>query len=270
VPSKLYSLSKKAAVAFLYGLPPLPQGLHGRLIWIHPRARFSISTRTFFKGEHHVRRWLKERLGPGQVFLDVGAHHGWVSMWALPLVGKEGRVYSFEPSPSNLSILEWHHMRNSFPQWAIVPKAVADRDADQEEFFLIDSGDSPMNSLVTGAPGTPLMSGRKISKTSVPTTSLDTFCSEAHVRPDLVKIDVEGAELLVLQGAVRIIRESCPTIILAVHPQWLPAGQSSRQILEFLTKHGYSICNSAGNPAASLQTGEYLCLCARADSAAAS
>jgi FkbM family methyltransferase len=263
VPSKLYNFSKKAALSLLYRLPPLPKNIHGRSVWIHPRARFSITTQTFFKREYHVQTWLTEQLKPGQVFFDVGAHHGWVSMWSLPLVGKEGNVYSFEPSPANLSILEWHRTRNNFSQWTIVPKAVSDVDA-EEEFFLVDSGDSPMNSLTTGGAGAPFMSGRNIRKTSIQTITLDRFCSEVNLRPNLVKIDVEGAELLVLRGAAKLLAESCPTIILAVHPYWLPAGQSPRQIFEYLSGYGYTMYDSKGYLVEYLQSGEYLCLNTRA------
>lgn len=259
MPSKLYNFSKKTALSLFYKLPPLPKNIHGKQVWIHPRARFSITTQTFFKREHHVRTWMMEQLKPGYVFFDVGAHHGWMSMWSLPLVGDKGTVYSFEPSPANLSILEWHRTRNKFSNWVIVPHAVSDRDARDDEFFLIDTGDSPMNSLTTGAPGTPLMDGRDIKKISIQTISLDTFCRSNNVKPDFVKIDVEGAELLVLRGAANLLSESCPTIILAIHPYWLPANQSSQQIFELLTSYGYNIYNSEGCLATRFQSGEYLC-----------
>ena len=263
MPSKLYSFSKKAALSFLYKLPPFPTNLHGRSVWIHPRARFSITTQTFFKRESHVRTWLTNQLKPGDVFFDVGAHHGWVSMWGLSLVGREGKVYSFEPSPANLSILKWHRTRNKFSQWAVVPKAVSDVDS-EEEFFLVDTGDSPMNSLTTGAPGTPFMDGREIRKISMQTITLDTFCNQSNLRPDLVKIDVEGAELLVLHGARKLLGESCPIIVLAVHPYWLPKGQSTQQIFEYLTGYGYTVYDSEGCQTTYLQSGEYLCLNAKA------
>src|SRR5689334_8067153 len=99
MPSKIYNQSKQFALSVLYKLPPFPQNIHGRLVWIHPRARFSITAQTFYKREPHVRTWLMEKLKPGQVFFDIGAHHGWVSMWSLPLVGNNGLTVSFEPSP---------------------------------------------------------------------------------------------------------------------------------------------------------------------------
>jgi FkbM family methyltransferase len=263
MPSKLYNFSKKAALSLLNKLPSFPKNIHGRSIWIHPRARFSITTQTFFKREQHVRTWLAERLKPGQVFFDVGAHHGWVSMWTLPLVGNEGQVVSFEPSPANLDILEWHRARNSFSQWTIVPKAVSDADSKEEEFFLVDNGDSPMNSLTTRGPGTPLMNGRDVRNISIQTITVDTFCNETKLRPNLMKIDVEGAELLVLHGAAKLLSESCSTLILAVHPYWLPTGQSTRQIFELPTGHGYTMYDLKGCVAEYLNEGEYLCLSTR-------
>jgi FkbM family methyltransferase len=263
------NLSKKLALSFVYKLPPFPQQVNGKLVWVHPRARFSTSTKTFFMREAHVRKWVAEYLKPGQVFFDVGAHHGWYSIWSLPLVGKEGAVYSFEPSPANLNVLEWHRRINNFPQWVIVPNGVSDEDAMEKPFFLIDSGDSPMNSLTTGIPGTPLMEGRAIRNISIQTVTLDSFCGMVDIRPNLVKIDVEGAELLVLRGANKLLSEACPVIILAVHPYWLPTGQSTAQIVELLEAHGYTVFDSKGEIVKSLQSGEYLCLNARAESTGA-
>lgn len=260
MPSRLRNFAKKVALSLLYKSPPLPQKIHGTLVWVHPRARLSISAKTFFKGEPHVRRWLAEQLRPGHVFFDVGAHHGWMSMWALPLVGNEGAVHSFEPSPANLAILEWHRNTNRFAEWTIVPKAVSDEDTAARRLFLIDSGDSPMNSLTAGVPGTPLMKGREITTIPIQTVTLDAYCAQAGARPDLVKIDVEGAELLVLQGARKLLSEYHPTLILAVHRYWLPRGQSPALIRELLTGHGYAVFDSKGRPAGSLASGEYLCL----------
>lgn len=260
MPLKLRNFAKKIAMSIVYSFPRRPYKIHGRRVWLHPRAWFSLSRKFFFERENHVRIWLSERLKPGDVFFDVGAHHGWISMWSLPVVGDAGAVYSFEPSPVNLSILEWHRTNNDFSQWTIVPKAVSDEDSQEEQFFLIDSGDSPMNSLTSGIPGSSQMEGRDVRKVSIQTITLDTFCNESRARPNLVKIDVEGAELLVLRGAEKLLSESCPVIILAVHPYWLPPGQSSQQIVEFMQSHNYTVFNSKGESVTSLRHGEYLCL----------
>lgn len=259
MPSKIRNLTKKSALALIYKFPPLPVQINGKLLWIHPRARFSISTRTFFEGEPHVRRWVTENIKPGSVFFDIGAHHGWVSMWALTLLGEKGSVYSFEPSPANRFVLEWHRKKNGFSNWTIVPKAVCDKNENSRQFFLIDSGDSPMNSLTTGIPGTDLMQGRMINEVSIETISLDSLYTETDVEPDLIKIDVEGAELLVLEGAKSLIGKTSPKIILAVHPNWLPDGQSLQQIFDWFREFNYSILDSNNHRVSSLYKGEFLC-----------
>jgi FkbM family methyltransferase len=263
VQTGLRHLVKQTILLLLYHMPPFPQKLNGRTFWVHPRSRFSISTETFFRREPHVRRWLRQLLQPGHVFFDVGAHHGWVSMWGLTCVGVDGAVYSFEPSPTNLRVLQWNRNANGCPHWKIIPRAVSDEDVMGRRFFLVDAGDSPMNSLTSGAPGMPLMEGRNVVQTSVHTVTLDTFCRDVGVSPNVVKIDVEGAELLVLRGARQLLIGSQPAIILAVHPYWLPAGQSPVEIVELLRTHGYTMFNSEGNEVECLHSGEYLCLGAR-------
>lgn len=257
---KIHGLFKKVALAVLHNLPPMPVKLHGKSVVIHPRARFSIATQTFFKREQHVRKWLAKYLRPGHVFFDLGAHHGWVSMWALTMVGNQGLVVSFEPSLPNQTILEWHRTQNEFSNWTIVPKAVSDADTDGVEFLLVDAGDSPMNSLTSGEPGKQLMKGRSIKKTLIQTITLDAFYAETHLTPDVVKIDVEGAELLVLRGAKKLLSESSPTVVLAVHPYWLPTGHTTQQIFELLRAHGYTMYDSEGSRVNYLKSGEFLCV----------
>lgn len=110
------------------------------------------------------------------------------------------------------------------------------------------------------------MEGRAIGKISIQTVTLDAFCRDMGVRPNLVKIDVEGAELLVLHGARNLLRESHPAIILAVHPPWLPSGQSTADIVAFLEANGYGVFDAQGHPVRSLRNGEYLCLSRQAGS----
>jgi len=264
---KFRYLLKNATLALIYKLPPFPQQIHGRTIWVHPRALLSISARTFFKGESHVRKWVTEHLQSGDVFLDIGAHHGWFSMWAISLVGTEGEVYSFEPSPANLLILEWHKEKNNFCSWSIVAKAASNVDSTAMEFFLTDGGDSPINSLTNGAPGMTFMEGRNTRTINIQTITLDTFCKETDVSPNLVKIDAEGAELMVLQGSKKLLSETHPDIILAVHPYWLPKGQSTRDIADLLFSFGYTIFDSTGVQVKTFHSGEYLCLHEKSDGA---
>jgi hypothetical protein len=59
--------------------------------------------------------------------------------------------------------------------------------------------------------------------------------------PSVIKIDVEGAELLVLKGAGRLLQEVRPQLIVGVHPYWLPESQDAEQIFRLLETYGYKI-----------------------------
>src|ERR1700678_2031950 len=96
---------------------PLPRMLWGRPIWTHFQLRNQVVW-----GES-VLGWISALLQPGDVFFDVGAHHGWMSMVAARRTGRTGRVVAFEPSPSSVDFLRYHKRMNRLPQMEIVPKA---------------------------------------------------------------------------------------------------------------------------------------------------
>jgi len=178
------------------------------------------------------------------------------------LCGPDGSVYAFEPSPANLRLLEYHRRKNRTSQIRIQPVAVSNRHGDSVSFFLLNEGEHPSNSLVFSHDDVPNMAESLIEtrrEIAVPTVTLDGFCAEHQLRPALIKIDVEGAELMVLNGAVRLLSEVRPRLILAVHPWWLPEGQTTADIVSFLASHNYRIQTEAGVETSALDYGEYLC-----------
>jgi FkbM family methyltransferase len=191
--------------------------------------------------EPHVIRWISERLNPGGTFFDVGAHYGWMSLAAAKLVGSSGRVIAFEASPVLLDVLSYHRRVNRLNQIQIVSNAISDKDSDAVAFYLVNKGLSFRNSLTIGGEDTPYIMPSQKMRFEVRSMTLDRFCSESRVVPDLIKIDVEGAELLVLQGAERLIEEFHPALILGVHPYWLPRSQNVEQIFAFLERHRYRV-----------------------------
>jgi FkbM family methyltransferase len=192
--------------------------------------------------EPHILRWIDLILRPGDTFFDVGAHYGWISLAACHRVGAVGKIVAFEPSPPLVKILEYHKKVNRFRQMTIVRKAVSDSDDQPVTFYLRNEGDSFMNSLVDH-PAEPSAYPRE-STIQVHSVSLDRFCKENSVYPALVKIDVEGAELLVLQGSKRLLDQRRPAFLIAVHPGWLPPGQSPAQIFDLFRTHRYKLVQS--------------------------
>ena len=217
---------------------PVPKRLNGKLTLVSPHLISASPT------EPHVLRWIHEFLQPGNTFFDVGAHYGWMSLAACHRVGAKGKVVAFEPSPPLLECLQYNKKANRFQQLEIVARAVADSGDQVVPLYVADRGDSFLNSLVDHpmepVAGVPQQKGT----IEVQTVTLDEFTKTRKLQPDLVKIDVEGAELLVLRGCRRIFAECRPRFIVAVRPSWLPAGQNAAELFELFQSHGYRVTAS--------------------------
>lgn len=226
----------------------------GKLFWVDPRLASAPT-------EPHVLHWIERQITPGGTFLDVGAHFGWMSLVACRGVGGSGRVIAFEPSPPLADLLRYHKRMNGLIQLEVVSKAVSCANEPDVPFALVSGGESFLNSLVLGAAesGNVLARNQSAETIGVDTITLDNFCLEAGVRPDLIKIDVEGAELLVLRGAVSTLAESHPALIVAVHPPWMPYGQSESDLFELLARFGYRVLDSHLVPYQGTSFGDYLC-----------
>lgn len=234
---------------------PVPMRIAGRFTWVHPRVATSIVTLT----QPNIIRWIDDHLQPGDSFLDVGANCGWLSIRAARRVGRAGHVIAFEPSPILVDILRYHRQVNRLPQIIVVPKAVSDSD-NEAPFFLLNGGFSFRNSLTIGRDDVPFVRPEDKLRITVPTVTLDRYCAQHDLRPALVKIDVEGAELEVLEGCRKVLRQARPVIIVAVHPHWLPVGHSADQILKLLSDCDYSVEDSVMVPKFGYEVGDYLCV----------
>jgi len=140
---------------------------------------------------------------PGDIVYDLGAHVGYYTLIASKLVGAQGKVISFEPNPKNLIFLRSHVVLNHIANVKVIESAVADYTGVAS---FIEGSSSSEGRLSTG------------DGISVEVTSLDHFLkANPSLVPDVMKIDVEGAERDVLAGAERLLNEYHPVILLATH-----------------------------------------------------
>lgn len=160
----------------------------GMRLVIEPR-----SEKYYWRGgyEPTVAKAMTRFLRPGSTFWDVGAHVGYTSLIGCRLVGPMGHVHAFEPMQANLKRLTEVTRLNSVPNLNIHPVAVSDTHATR---LLHRNESSSMWSLVSPGPA-----GQWVT-----CVTLDAMLASLGP-PDLVKIDVEGAELLVLAGAERLL-----------------------------------------------------------------
>lgn len=238
IKSRAPSLHSFMRRVFHWSRLPAVKLLNGKIILAAP-ALFSVSPT-----EPHVLRWIEDLLRPGDTFFDVGAHYGWMSLVACHKVGAKGKVVAFEPSPPLVDHLRYHRKANRFHQMQILSKAVADSDGRMVPFHLVGNGDSFLNSLLDHQIDPGANAPRQKRTVQVETVTLDKFCETTHLRPELVKIDVEGAELLVLRGCTGLLEECCSKFIVALHPDWLPEGQTSVELFDLFRNHGYKLAAS--------------------------
>jgi FkbM family methyltransferase len=221
--------------AFRRSKLPAVKLLNGRFTLVAPNL---ISARPT---EMHVLMWIRQLLRPGGIFFDVGAHYGWMSLVGCHCVGVSGKVVAFEPSPPLVEFLQYNRKANRFRQMEIVPKAVADSDDHMVPFYLVHRGDSFLNSLIDHRRESKASETEQRSTIQVQTITLDQFSQMTDMHPDAVKIDVEGAELLVLQGCRRLLKKGRTAFIVAVHPTWLPEGHKATELFELFRVHGYKV-----------------------------
>jgi FkbM family methyltransferase len=217
-----------------------------RLVYEHG-ARYDRADNMVY--EPHFYGPFVERVRPGMAVFDVGAHIGMFTLGAAKRIG-DGRVYAFEPAPQTYDILRRHVAYNGWEDRVEAVQAVVSDTEGTMPFYVY--GLSMAASLGRDNVAlSPEQFEQPIQEIQVASVTLDAFCAERGVEPDLVKIDVEGAELRVLRGAERVLREVRPVILCEIHPHLMEnLGDSEAELRAFLNRLGYALTPlSEPNPA---------------------
>jgi FkbM family methyltransferase len=154
--------------------------------------------------ETHVTEVMCPFLKPGVVFVDIGANIGYYTLLAASRIGQEGKVIAFEPSDNNCVLLRRSLRANGFDNVELYPHAVAD----VERTVGLDM-DFSNGQISLGDPLT--------STYQVQAVTLDEFLKD-EPRIDIIKMDIEGAEWLALQGMHQLIQRHRPAIFTEFHP----------------------------------------------------
>jgi FkbM family methyltransferase len=185
--------------------------------------------------------FLRERSPPGATVLDLGAHIGLFTVHLARAVGPSGRVLSFEPAPATAAALERTVGYNGLrPVVSVRRTALAGRSGEVE---LFDTGDacSNANSLVRTA--------RTRGATRATATTLDDLVRDEGLAVAVVKMDIEGAELEVLEAAAALLSDQRPAMTIEVHPVELrAAARDPREVLDLLVGHGYVVTEGRATP----------------------
>ncbi|HEX9680186.1 MAG TPA: FkbM family methyltransferase [Anaerolineales bacterium] len=180
--------------------------------------------------EPQLQAAIRTFAGPSMTVYDVGANLGYTSLLLARAVGPTGKVFAFEPDPRNLNRLAGHVAANpEGARIAIVPAAAGARGG-RARLRLHRS--TSMGKL-EGAVG---RDSGYLRSTSVRLVSIDGFAAGRSRPPHLVKIDVEGAEGMVLSGMQRTLDRARPAVLLELH-----GPEAARQAWRTLQDHGYAV-----------------------------
>ncbi len=199
--------------------------------WLPKRVALENLSMVFSRYESNVIRTLFNISKPIKVAYDIGAHVGYMTLALATHLGSDAKVFAFEPAPENMAVIQQLIIQNSLQRKvSLIPIALADELGEQS---LINCKSSSMYFLETALDGQNV-SG--CSSLTVPTCTLDSFVFEKlNPPPDLIKIDVEGAEALVIQGGLRTLQVYSPKIIIEIH-----GPKNALKALELLQNLNYS------------------------------
>jgi FkbM family methyltransferase len=182
--------------------------------------------------EGHLRPVLADLLSEGDTFVDVGANVGLYSLLASRIVGPEGSVHAFEPNSENCRLILLSSRHNAMENITLWPVAL---------------GADPGHSLFTTALGS---NGSLVTETEdrllhttavvVPIVRLDDTIDE---KINLMKIDVEGAESLVIKGASALVEKHRPAVITEFSLEMLSrvSGDNGLDYLQYWERLGYEL-----------------------------
>ena len=187
--------------------------------------------------EHENFQFINTNLKLGQTVLDIGAHIGLTAILFGQKVGNKGRVFSFEPTPISFKTLkETIRINNLEKVITAVNSPVTDKSG-QVNFYISDTAVDVANSLVAWE------KGKELHGITLNATSVDDFIQQQKIeKVDFMKIDAEGVEYKVLNGAKETLKTHKPLVILALHPVALNTnGDSLKEIYIFVKALGYQI-----------------------------
>jgi FkbM family methyltransferase len=180
---------------------------------------------------------VSEHLGAGATFIDVGAHIGYYSLKAAPIVSDAGHVIAIEPNPEIVRQLQANLAASGANVVAVAPVACSDTEGTLD-LYAAPEANTGQSSL---SKANASQMGATTHTYKVRARPLDDIIRESGVtRVDAIKIDVEGAEYLVLKGAQETLDRFHPMLLVEIVGHQLRAmGSSPTQVRELLRAHGY-------------------------------
>lgn len=201
----------------------LPEGVFVRSrsqqieLWLDPRDQHLVPCTliNFRAYEAAETEFLKSVAGNDWTMVDIGANCGWYSL-ALARQFPGMTIHACEPIAKTHEILLRNIHHNGLSNIQAHQIGFSDREGNLE--FLYTPDCSGATSLTHA--GQPVRDAAALQEISCPCTTLDQFCAQQSSAPQIVKCDVEGAELMVIQGGMQTLANCQPVILIELLRKW--------------------------------------------------
>jgi FkbM family methyltransferase len=218
----LFSLNSEAITLSPAGLPP-----HRFRMWLNWQGSLDYALALY---EPEAMQSIRRLVNVGDCCIDVGANLGYYTISLANWVGPRGLVVAFEPFPGNFAILEKNVHLNHLHNVTLEPSALSNCSGSVQLIYGVEDQFSPTPSV-----GGYAVEGDRVS-VNVPSCRLDDYAAGLGKAPNFIKIDVEGAELAVLEGARRTLAVVMPILLVEIH-SW--GTDESEKVLQFLSEFKY-------------------------------
>jgi FkbM family methyltransferase len=225
---KLYALLRPADIVLV--------DVQGSKMYVKPDDSF-ISSSIINLGvwETEETALFYSLIKPGMTILDVGANMGYYTLLAAKLVGTLGHVYAFEPDPGNYQLIVRSARVNGYRNVTVFNKAVADEIGLVKLYLESTNWGHSLSAQNVNQPS---------GFVEVEQVTLDGLYRAGQLgkKIDFIKIDVQGAEELVVKGARSVIQKNKPTIVMELEPKRLRnMGSDALPLLRGFETWGYTI-----------------------------
>jgi FkbM family methyltransferase len=184
----------------------------------------------FRKREHLSTDYLIENdvIQEGQTVLDIGANIGYYALLESRLVGKKGEVYAIEPVLKNYTALKKNVELNDAANVKTFNMAAGNVNGDME-IFVADKGN--ISSFI------PKGDANFVSKQKVQMVRVDNFVSDRDIKPDFIRMDVEGFETEIIKGMADTLKTK-PKLLIEVHPN-IASKEDLMEMISAIRDSGY-------------------------------
>jgi FkbM family methyltransferase len=176
--------------------------VHGHRIRVDPVDSLCLVPHGIY--EVHETALIQQTVKRGDVVVDIGANIGYYTLLLAKLVGDEGKVFAFEPDPTNFALLESNVVRNGYCNVVLERQAVAARTG-RHELYLATTNDGDHRLYDSG-------DGRR--SVAVDSVALDDYFHDYQGRIDFIKMDIQGAEQNALHGMTHLLQQQAHVKLL--------------------------------------------------------